>query len=494
MSKQWKTFAIWAVLVLMFFAFYSMFSRDQRVEWRPREAFQADLESDQILSVTPDRGSVIVNKEDGSHYRVRMQLDGSAWKEMISRGVRLEPRSESSSWTPLLATWLPLLVLVVVFLFLLRKMSGGQGFLAMRKTTARMLAKAPSLTFADVGGAAEAKQRLADVVDFLKRPRVWEVAGAHLPRGVLLEGPPGCGKTLLARAMAGEARVPFFEVSASEFVEMFVGIGAARIRDLFEQAGKKVPAVIFIDELDAVGRRRGAGAISAGHQEREQALNQLLVCLDGFQKRTGLVVVAATNRADILDSALLRPGRFDVRVRMPPFSQEDRAEILAIHLKGKPTSGVDVVVLAKQTDGYSGAELEHLVNEGAIQAVRRSRHTQGAVAISGEDFQVVLSGQAKRRSEFDQLDAALIESGSQLVQPNGRVVLRATLEDGSAISGELLWIDDRFLKLKTPDGAAAVLTKHTVARVEALDGTAPARLQDIQEDRWVRIVPGSTSG
>ncbi|HYV67760.1 MAG TPA: AAA family ATPase, partial [Myxococcales bacterium] len=347
------------------------------------------------------------------------------------------------------------------------------------------------VSFADVGGASEAKQRLGDVVDFLKRPRAWEAAGAHLPRGVLLEGPPGSGKTLLARALAGEAKVPFFEVSASEFVELFVGVGSARVRDLFEQAGKKVPAVVFIDELDAVGRRRGAGAISAGHQEREQTLNQLLVNLDGFQRRKGVVVIAATNRADILDAALLRPGRFDVRVKLPPLSEEDRAEVLAIHLKGKPAGSLDLRLLAQHTDGYSGAELEHLVNEAAIEAVRRSRSAEGEVSIAAEDFQKVLSAQARRRSEFDQLDVVLIESGAQLVQPNGRVVLRATLQDGSTLSGELLWADERLLKLKSPDGPTIVLNRQSIARIEALAGTAPAQLDETRADPWLRMVPES---
>jgi cell division protease FtsH len=353
------------------------------------------------------------------------------------------------------------------------------------------LPKAPSVSFADVGGASEAKERLGDVVDFLERPRAWEAAGAHLPRGVLLEGPPGSGKTLLARALAGEAKVPFFEVSASEFVELFVGVGSARVRDLFEQAGKKTPAVVFIDELDAVGRRRGAGAISSGHQEREQTLNQLLVNLDGFQRRKGVVVIAATNRADILDAALLRPGRFDVRVKLPPLSEEDRAQVLSIHLKGKPAGSLDLRSLAKQTEGYSGAELEHLVNEAAIEAVRRSRSAEGELSIVVEDFQKVLSAQAKRRSEFDQLDVVLIESGSQLVQPNGRVVLRAALDDGSTVSGELLWADERFLKLKVRDGATIVLTRQNIARIEALAGTAPAQLEEIRADGWSRLVPDS---
>ena len=494
MSKGWKTFAIWCVLLVLFFSFYSLFSRQEATPLASRTAqdFQADADKDEIESMTPDRGSFIVRKHDGEQYRVRAGLDEETWRKLGRHGVQfLPPKSSGSSgWTSFLVSWLPLLVLVVFFVFLLRRMGGNQNFFALRKTTARLVSKPPGVTFADVGGAAEAKQRLRDMVDFLRRPRAWEAAGARLPHGVLLEGPPGSGKTLLARALAGEAKVPFFEVSASEFVEMFVGVGSARVRDLFEQAGKKTPAVIFIDELDAVGRRRGAGsALSPGHQEREQTLNQLLVCLDGFQKRRGVVVLAATNRADILDAALLRPGRFDVRLRMPPLTEQTRLEVLQIHLKGKPVSkALDVSAVARQTEGHTGAELERLVNEAAIHAVRRSNGTPAT--LDDEDFQSALAAESNRKNGFNQLDAMLIESGSQLVQPHGRVVLRATLKDGSAVSGELVWADERFLKLKGAEGGLAALSKQSIVRVEALEGTAPASLDEIHEGTFGRIVPG----
>ena len=265
MSKGWKTFAIWCTLISLFFVFYSLFSRkDHELSWRDAAAFRAEIDAGEIESVTPERGSLTVKRHDGDQYRVSAVLDEPTWRNMTSHGVRLAPRtvSESSTWSSFLVSWVPLLLLVLFFVFLLRRMGGAQNMFALRKTTARLVAKPPAVTFADVGGAAEAEQRLADVIDFLRRPRVWKKAGARLPHGVLLEGPPGCGKTLLARAVAGEAKVPFFEVSASEFVEMFVGVGSARVRDLFEQAAKKVPAVVFIDELDAVGRaaRRGRGA------------------------------------------------------------------------------------------------------------------------------------------------------------------------------------------------------------------------------------------
>jgi len=496
MSKGWKTFAIWCTLILLFFAFFSFFRNQPRSDpWRTTQAFKTDLEANRIESVTPGRGFLVVTDDEGERYRVPGVLDGSLWKDLASHGVRVgAPATDqsSSAWPSFLTSWLPLLALVAVFVFLMRKMGGAQSIFALRKTTAR-LANTPSVTFAHVGGAGEAKERLADIVDFLKRPRAWEAAGAYLPSGVLLEGPPGCGKTLLARAMAGEAKVPFFEVSASEFVELFVGVGATRMRDLFEQAAKKVPAVIFIDELDAVGRRRGAASIGAGHQEREQTLNQLLVCLDGFRKRKGVIVVAATNRADILDAALLRPGRFDVRLKMPPLSQQGRAEVLSIHLQNKPVAGsVERTALAAETEGFSGAELESLVNEAALQSVRRSRRAgNGDLAIENEDFQAALAARNAKKGDFDQLDALLIESASQLSQPTGKVVLRAILQDGSELTGEVVWADDHFLKLRASNGSATAVAKRSIARIEPIGDSAPVGLEHIFQDRWARMTPDS---
>jgi cell division protease FtsH len=495
MSKAWKTFAIWVGLIVLFFTFFQFFrTKSPAAPVRSLQSFKADVEANQIDSVRADNeGNLIVTDEEGRRYRIDARgIDPDLWKKLQSSGVRLEAPEQGSNWSSSLGTWLPLVVLLGVFFFFLRKNAGGQWIFTLRKTTAR-LAQTPAVTFADVGGATDAKERLADVVDFLKRPRAWEASGAHLPSGVLLEGPPGSGKTLLARAMAGEAKVPFFEVSASEFVELFVGVGAARMRDLFEQAAKKVPAVIFIDELDAVGRRRGAASIGAGHQEREQTLNQLLVCLDGFRKRKGVVVVAATNRADILDAALLRPGRFDVRLKLPPLSSEARAQVLSIHLRPKPVgNSVDTASVAAQTESYTGAQLENLVNEAALEAVRRSRRAGNvAVTIEAEDFRAALAAQSVRKSEFDQLDAVLIESGSQLSQPNANVSLRATLQDGSEASGEVVWADERFLKLKAPDGSTTAVAKGSIARIEALAGTAPASLDQIFQDRWARMTPDS---
>ena len=399
---------------------------------------------------------------------------------------------EAAPWASTLVTLLPMIFIGVMFFLFMRRLGGGsQNVFALRKTTARLLPQAPETTFAHVGGAADCKRKLGEVVDFLKAPKRWEQAGARLPSGVLLEGPPGCGKTLLARAVAGEAKVPFFEISASEFVELFVGVGAARVRDLFEQAAKKAPAIVFIDELDAIGRRRGAGTSGLSHHEREQTLNQLLTNLDGFRKAKRVVVIAATNRADILDAALLRPGRFDVRLRVPSLSVEARAEVLAVHTKAKPLlSGIDLNDLARRTPGLSGAELEHLTNEAAILALRRAR-AEGTetVSVTRADFDEAL---AERRSEsrrFDRLDAAIIESVSQLSQPTGRVHLRATFDTGDVTEGDLVWVDAGFLKVRLSDGATALLAKGRIAKLEALQGTESVLLEEVVEDRWARQGP-----
>lgn len=433
MSKGWKTAASWVLLIVVFLAVW------------------------QVLQPTPHAHS-----------------------------------HGDSQGTSTLVTLLPLLFIGVLFFVFMRRLGqGGTNILSLRKTTARLVAKMPDTTFADVGGAAEAKQRLAEIVDYLKAPARWEKAGIRLPTGVLLEGPPGCGKTLLARALAGEAKVPFFEVSASEFVELFVGAGASRVRNLFEQAAKKAPAIVFIDELDAVGRKRGAGAMMLSHQEREQTLNQLLTSLDGFQKIKRVVVVAATNRGDVLDPALLRPGRFDVRLKLPAPSADARAEVLAVHTRNKPLEpGVDMVALAGRTDGLSGAELEHLTNEAATRALRRARERGlEKAAVTQADFEDALANRAPGERRFNRLDVALIESASQLSQPTGRIVVRATLENGDVTEGEIVWVDGTFMKLKTAGGATALISKQRVAKLEALGGTETATLEDVVEDRWAQHRP-----
>lgn len=398
--------------------------------------------------------------------------------------------SVETEWVDWLFKLLPVMVILGVFLFFyLRTVNkGGQGLLGLRGTTARLISNVPKVTFADVGGLGEAKLRMADVVDFLRHPKRWEQAGARLPRGVLLEGPPGSGKTLLARALAGEAKVPFFEVAASEFMELFVGVGAARVRDLFEQAKKKAPAILFIDEIDAVGRRRGASSSGLTHQEREQTLNQLLVCLDGFTQNTRLVVVAATNRADVLDPALIRPGRFDVRLEIPALTTEDRLQILQLHTRAKKLGpDVDLRAIAERAVGAWGSELEHLANEAALKAVRRSG-PQGTdtVEILAEDFASTMTQSGARDRRFDKLDSALVESLTQLTQPTGKARVRAHLDSGP-VQGELVWLDAAFIKLRRDDGSTVLVSKSQIRTLEALAGTETELHAPTQGDPWARL-------
>ncbi len=334
----------------------------------------------------------------------------------------VQEHSDPRAWDRFLAVLVPvapLLLFGVLFLFLFRQAQGGTNqAMAFGRSRARLMTgDTPTVTFDDIAGVDEAKQELAEVVEFLKEPQKFVALGARIPAGVLMVGPPGCGKTLMARAVAGEAGVPFFSISGSEFVEMFVGVGASRVRDLFEQAKKHSPCIIFVDEIDAVGRQRGAG-LGGSHDEREQTLNQILVEMDGFDSDTNVIVIAATNRPDILDPALLRPGRFDRRVVIDRPDLRGRRSILGIHSKGKPLAAdVDMDVVAKQTPGFSGADLENLVNEAAILAARRNSR-----AIYMEDIQAaiekIIAGperRTRRLSDSEREIVAYHEAGHALV-------------------------------------------------------------------------------
>jgi cell division protease FtsH len=339
---------------------------------------------------------------------------------LLANGVEFDTRYSSGfDWTSLLLTLLPVIILVGLFWFLLRGARGAnsQAF-NFSRSRARMFSGAkPSVTFADVAGVEEAKTELQEIVEFLKSPEKFTALGARIPRGVLLVGPPGTGKTLLARAIAGEAAVPFFSISGSEFVEMFVGVGASRVRDLFDQAKRSAPCLIFVDEIDAVGRHRGAG-MGGGHDEREQTLNQILVEMDGFDTSTNVIVLAATNRPDILDPALLRPGRFDRQVILDRPDIKGRKAILEVHSKGKPLEdSVDLERIAKQTPGFSGADLANLVNEGAILAARRNRKTIGTIDLEEAIDRVIAGPEKKSRliSPKEKEITAYHEAGHALV-------------------------------------------------------------------------------
>merc|ERR1712065_75294 len=339
--------------------------------------FVSSVESGGIQNVTLDGEKVRFTTSDGREYQTVKPSDAEITNLLIGNNVPFTAESqEQSGLQAFLISLLPFLLLVGVWIYFMNRMQGGGrgGAMGFGKSKAKILTeKQGRVTFDDVAGIDEAKEELEEIVEFLRNPQKFSRLGGKIPKGALLVGPPGTGKTLLARSVAGEAGVPFFTISGSDFVEMFVGVGASRVRDMFEQAKKSSPCIIFIDEIDAVGRHRGAG-YGGGNDEREQTLNQLLVEMDGFESNEGVIIVAATNRPDVLDPAILRPGRFDRRVNVPRPDLNGRVGILAVHTKKVPLAGdVDLEILARGTPGFSGADLENLINEGALLAARLDR-------------------------------------------------------------------------------------------------------------------------
>jgi cell division protease FtsH len=384
--------------------------------------FLQEVERDNVKDVTIADSDITGHlKASGEQFKTVMPMP---WPELMNllRDKQIQITGEKPSQSPWLAalvSWAPFLFLIGFWIFFMRQMqSGGNKALSFGKSRARLLtAHQKKVTFKDVAGVEEAKEELQEIIDFLKEPQKFQKLGGRIPKGVLLVGPPGTGKTLLARAIAGEANVPFFSISGSDFVEMFVGVGASRVRDLFEQGKKNAPCIIFIDEIDAVGRHRGAG-LGGGHDEREQTLNQLLVEMDGFESNEGVILIAATNRPDVLDPALLRPGRFDRRVVVARPDVKGREGILAVHVRKIPLSDdVDISVVARSTPGFSGADLANLVNEAALNAARMNQKT-----VTHEDFEMakdkVLMGVARKSliiSDHEKRVTAYHEAGHAMV-------------------------------------------------------------------------------
>ncbi len=454
MNKRWRNAGLYALLVVVvIFLATALLDRQPQstASWRYSQ-FIDRVEAGQVekVNISADRSKALVSTSDGQRVAVNLPADPGLLNILQTNGVDISvsPQTEDNVWARVLSTLLiPFLLLVVLF-FVLRRAQNGPGSQAMNfgKSRARVqMEPQTQVTFSDVAGIEQAKLELAEVVDFLKNADRFTAVGAKIPKGVLLVGPPGTGKTLLARAVAGEAGVPFFSISGSEFVEMFVGVGASRVRDLFEQAKANAPCIVFIDEIDAVGRQRGAG-LGGGNDEREQTLNQLLTEMDGFEGNTGIIIIAATNRPDVLDAALLRPGRFDRQVVVDRPDYAGRLEILNVHARGKTLSkDVDLEKIARRTPGFTGADLSNLLNEAAILAARRNL-TEISMDEVNDAIDRVLAGPEKK-------DRVMSEKRKSLV---------AYHEAGHALVGALMPDYDPVQKISIiPRGRAGGLTWFT---------------------------------
>ncbi|MGY6555963.1 MAG: ATP-dependent zinc metalloprotease FtsH [Wenzhouxiangella sp.] len=434
MSDFAKNLLMWIVIAMVLMSVFNYYSQPQEQQTREMSysSFLQEVDRGNVDSVViqESNGSrlIIGQKIDGQRFRVTAPLDDGLFADLLRSGVDFdgaEPQRRSLM-VDILISLLPVLVLVGLWVYFMRQMQGGMGgrggAMSFGKSRAKLQGEDQvKVTFQDVAGCEEAKDEVTELVDFLRSPAKFQRLGGHIPKGILMVGPPGTGKTLLARAIAGEARVPFFSISGSDFVEMFVGVGASRVRDMFETAKKHAPCIIFIDEIDAVGRQRGAG-LGGGHDEREQTLNQLLVEMDGFEGNEGIILIAATNRPDVLDQALLRPGRFDRQVVVPLPDLKGREQILKVHMRKVPLGdNIDARVIARGTPGFSGADLANLVNEAALFAARQDSKTVQQMHFDMAKDKIMMGAERKSMvmSEEDKLLTAYHEAGHAIV---GRVV------------------------------------------------------------------------
>lgn len=514
MSATVRQIVFWLVIVAGALLIYKLVNpSNSRAQLLSYDELVAKVRMGEIEKLTIKQTEIIATDSGG--HELRVQLDNqSLQRDLVNLALeeddagkphvgKIETQVSSSFVWTLLTSWAPFILIILIWIFMLKQMqTGGRTALDFGKSRAAEIEVKDKLpTFNDVAGAREAKIALQELTEFLQNPKKWQALGARIPKGCLMIGPPGCGKTLLARAVAGEAGVRFFNVSGTDFVEMFVGVGAARVRDVFERCRKKAPCVLFIDELDSIGRKRGSG-IGGGHDEREQTLNQLLVAMDGFESNEGVVVLAATNRADVLDKALIRPGRFDRQIKVPLPDGEERVDILRIHTREKPLSDdVDLGVVAQQTPAFSGADLMNLANEAALQAIRRSSNTrviddhapilppirdsirrdpnprvrpsqhrsEAKNVLTMQDFDKALELIRSGREIFSSLDLVLIESATQLSEPMEKLFVRLSLTD-QTIDGELLWANSSYIKYRSStEGHEVILPKSNVLKFELLD-------------------------
>ncbi|NBC12384.1 MAG: ATP-dependent zinc metalloprotease FtsH [Gammaproteobacteria bacterium] len=458
MSDMAKNLILWVVIAIVLMSVFNNFTATQS---SPRtEAYSDFIESvrqGQVQEVTIKGKTIEGVTEGGQRFTTYSPGDDGLVGDLLNNDVEIKaaPPEKPSVLMQILINWFPLFILIGLWIFFMRQMqggAGGRGAMSFAKSKARMLSEDQvKVTFADMAGAEEAKEEVVEVVDFLKDPSKFQKLGGKIPKGVLMVGPPGTGKTLLARAIAGEAKVPFFTISGSDFVEMFVGVGASRVRDMFEQAKKHAPCIIFIDEIDAVGRHRGAG-LGGGHDEREQTLNQLLVEMDGFEGNEGVIVIAATNRPDVLDPALLRPGRFDRQVVVPLPDVRGREQILKVHMRKVPSADdVAASVIARGTPGFSGADLANLVNEAALFAARANKRlvdmedmekAKDKIMMGTERRSMVMSDDEKKLTAYHESGHAIV---GRLVPEHDPVHKVSIIPRGRAL-GVTLFLpeDDRF--------------------------------------------------
>ena len=441
MNSTVKSVVLWVVLIaaaLVLWQMVKLGGSTGKTEEINFTQFMSQAQSGNVTSVTitgDDVQGQLHSPKDESFHTIIPSNYPDLFKILQDKGVSFNIKEPSNGiWVNLLINGLPILAIFALFIFMMRQMqTGGNKALSFGKSRARLLStQQKKVTFKDVAGVDEAKDELREIIEFLKEPQKFQKLGGRIPKGVLLVGPPGTGKTLLARAIAGEANVPFFSISGSDFVEMFVGVGASRVRDLFEQGKKNAPCIIFIDEIDAVGRHRGAG-LGGGHDEREQTLNQLLVEMDGFESNEGVILVASTNRPDVLDPALLRPGRFDRRVVVPRPDLRGREEILRVHARRVPLAeGVDLAVHARGTPGFTGADLANLINEAALMAARNNRKTvimddleaaKDKVLMGAERRSMIITDEEKRNTAYHEAGHALVAAKMPQSDPLHKVTI-----------------------------------------------------------------------
>jgi cell division protease FtsH len=424
MAPFGRNLALWIIIALLALALFNLFqgpSNSRSGEQLSYSQFMSRVDSGQVRNVTIEGNDITGNLNGGGEFRTYVPNDPNLIDTLRERGVDIvaKPKEEGSTLFTIFVSWFPMLLLIGIWIFFMRQMQGGGGkAMGFGKSKARLMTeKQGRVTFEDVAGVDEAKEELEEIVEFLKDPQKFQRLGGRIPKGCLLVGSPGTGKTLIARAVAGEANVPFFTISGSDFVEMFVGVGASRVRDMFEQGKKNAPCIIFIDEIDAVGRHRGAG-LGGGNDEREQTLNQLLVEMDGFEANEGVILIAATNRPDVLDPALLRPGRFDRQVVVPLPDILGREKILKVHMRKVPLApNVDARIIARGTPGFSGADLQNLVNEAALLAARKNKRlvtmsefedAKDKVMMGSERRSMVMDDDEKKLTAYHEAGHAIV--------------------------------------------------------------------------------------